>query len=187
MTTDGFNYLFQSETKDLESGVLRCWYHLPFGICCIDSPTPTVHIATNHQTTGRQVHHREWDSMVGTIWSTQASCRITEHSKGLGWPHCEYPCISNSLSVSSEVDKARLELAASSKHSEEWLLSSLISFVGLKLSHEAIRVAVTQRLGYWACKSHIYAKKQWMPMVYIVWPVGKLERDISVSQINDKI
>ena len=48
--------------------------------------------------------------------------------------------------ASSEVDKARL-LAASAPHSGDWLLVPSILSVGLKLSDEAIRVSVAQRLG----------------------------------------
>jgi len=42
-------------------------------------------------------------------------------------------------------DKARL-LAAGSPHSGDWLHAPPIASVGLRLSHEAIRVAVAHRL-----------------------------------------
>jgi len=44
------------------------------------------------------------------------------------------------------VDKARL-LAAASPHSGDWLHAPPITAVGLRLSDEAIRVAVARRLG----------------------------------------
>jgi len=46
----------------------------------------------------------------------------------------------------SDVDKARL-LAAASPHSGDWLHAPPITAVGLRLSDEAIRVAVARRLG----------------------------------------
>ena len=55
--------------------------------------------------------------------------------------------------ASSEVGKARL-LAASAPHSGDWLLAPPISLVGLKLSDEAIRVSVAQRLRCRACELH---------------------------------
>ena len=48
--------------------------------------------------------------------------------------------------ASTDVDKARLH-AASSPHSGDWLHAPPISTVGLRLSDEAIRVAVAHRLG----------------------------------------
>jgi len=53
----------------------------------------------------------------------------------------------------SDVDKARL-LAAASPHSGNWLHAPPITAVGLRLSDEAIRVAVAHRLGSKACEPH---------------------------------
>ena len=53
----------------------------------------------------------------------------------------------------SDVDKARL-LAAASPHSGDWLHAPPITAVGLRLSDEAVRVAVAQRLGSKACEPH---------------------------------
>jgi len=53
----------------------------------------------------------------------------------------------------SEMDTARL-LAASSPHSGDWLHAPPITAVGLRLSDEAIRVAVAHRLGYKALEQH---------------------------------
>ena len=53
----------------------------------------------------------------------------------------------------SDVDKARL-LAAASPHSGDWLHAPPITAVGLRLSDEAIRVAVAHRLGSKACDPH---------------------------------
>ena len=53
----------------------------------------------------------------------------------------------------SEMDTARL-LAASSPHSGDWLHAPPITAVGLRLSDEAIRVAVAHRLGCKACEPH---------------------------------
>jgi len=51
----------------------------------------------------------------------------------------------------SDVDTARL-LAASSPHSGDWIYAPPITAVGLRLSDEAIRVAVAHRLGCKACE-----------------------------------
>ena len=53
----------------------------------------------------------------------------------------------------SDVDKARL-LAAASTHSGDWLHAPPITAVGLRLSDEAVRVAVAHRLGSKACEPH---------------------------------
>ena len=58
--------------------------------------------------------------------------------------------------VPSGVDKARL-LAAASPHSGDWLRAPPITAVGLRLSDEAIRVAVAHRLGCKACEPHTCA------------------------------
>jgi len=51
------------------------------------------------------------------------------------------------------VDKARL-LTAASPHSGDWLHAPPITAVGLRLSDEAVRVAVVHRLGSKACEPH---------------------------------
>ena len=53
----------------------------------------------------------------------------------------------------SDVDKAGL-LAAASPHSGDWLHAPPITAVGLRLSDEAIGVAVAHRLGSKACEPH---------------------------------
>jgi len=53
----------------------------------------------------------------------------------------------------SDVDTARL-LAASTPHSGDWLHAPPITAVGLRLSDEAIRVAVAHRLGCKAYEPH---------------------------------
>jgi len=55
----------------------------------------------------------------------------------------------------SHVDKARL-LAAASPHSGDWLHAPPITAVGLRLSDEAVRVAVAHRLGSKACEPHTF-------------------------------
>jgi len=54
---------------------------------------------------------------------------------------------------SHETDKARL-LAVSSPHAGDWLHAPPITAVGLRLSDEAIRMAVAHRLGCKACEPH---------------------------------
>ena len=55
--------------------------------------------------------------------------------------------------TSNETDKARL-LAASSPHAGDWLHAPPIASVGLRLSDEAVCVAVAHRLGCKACEPH---------------------------------
>jgi len=58
-----------------------------------------------------------------------------------------------SMSASTSVDKARL-LAIAHKHSSDWLHALPITACGLRLSDEAIRVAVGLRLGLELCQVH---------------------------------
>ena len=51
------------------------------------------------------------------------------------------------------MDKARL-LAASSSHSSDWLHASPITSIGLRLSDEAVWLAVAKRVGRKACEPH---------------------------------
>ena len=55
--------------------------------------------------------------------------------------------------ASCDVDKARF-LAVSSPHAGDWLHEPPITAVGLRLSDEAVRVAVAHRLGCKACVPH---------------------------------
>ena len=55
--------------------------------------------------------------------------------------------------ASSEMDKARL-LASKAPHSSDWLFALPITACGLRLSDEAIRVAVGLRLGLNICEPH---------------------------------
>ena len=61
--------------------------------------------------------------------------------------------IAHETGTSSDTDKARL-LAASSPHTGDWLHAPPIASVGLRLSDEAVRVAVAHRLGCKACEPH---------------------------------
>jgi len=63
-----------------------------------------------------------------------------------------YVC-SCSVNNNNNVDKARL-LAVSSPRAGDWLHAPPITAVGLRVSDEAVRVAVAQRLGCKACVPH---------------------------------
>jgi len=52
-----------------------------------------------------------------------------------------------------DMDEARL-LAAASSHSGDWLHAPPIASIGLRLSDEAVRLAVVKRLGCKACEPH---------------------------------
>lgn len=54
------------------------------------------------------------------------------------------------------VRSSEKSLAASSRHSGDWLLVAPISSVGLKLSDKVIIVPVAQRQGYRACAPHTW-------------------------------
>ena len=85
LTTNGLKRLLHSRTEVWESWVLNCFHHPSFVIRCIDFPTPTVHIATHHQTTARQVNHEEW-----VQWSalSEVSKPVVVLQNFLGRPHC---------------------------------------------------------------------------------------------------
>ena len=55
--------------------------------------------------------------------------------------------------TSGQIDKARL-LAVSAPHAGDWLIAMPISYCGLRLDNEAVRVAVGLRLGYRLCTKH---------------------------------
>ena len=57
------------------------------------------------------------------------------------------------LSANSNFDHARLK-AATALHSGDWLHAAPIASVGLKLTDEAIRISVVQRLGVCTCSPH---------------------------------
>ena len=57
------------------------------------------------------------------------------------------------LNYTNDYDKARL-LAASAKHSADWINASPITSCGLRLNDEAVRVAVSLRLGADICQPH---------------------------------
>jgi len=85
-------------------------------------------------------------------------------------------------STSNDMDKARL-LAASSPHTGDWLHAPPIASVGLRLSDEAVRVAVAHRLGCKACVPHtcvsVCVVKQSVHEVSMAWHVAEAVRDIS--------
>jgi len=56
-------------------------------------------------------------------------------------------------SISDSVQMATF-LAASAPHSGDWLLALPVSSCGLRLSDDAVRVAVSLRLGYSICVAH---------------------------------
>ena len=84
---------------------------------------------------------------------TKALSANTTHPESLGWTSCSKSKEPNPFQTPSDVDKARL-LAAASAHSGDWLHAPPITAVGLRLSDEAIRVAVAHRLGSKACEPH---------------------------------
>ena len=57
------------------------------------------------------------------------------------------------LRANGKRDQARL-LASQATHSADWLFALPISAIGLRLSNEAVRVAVAIRLGAKVCETH---------------------------------
>jgi len=74
----------------------------------------------------------------------------------------------------AHVDKARL-LAAASPHSGDWLHAPSITAVGLRLSDEAIKVAVAHKLGSKACEPHtcVCVVRRWMHMGCMDYPAAE--------------
>ena len=76
------------------------------------------------------------------------------------------------------MDKARL-LASASPHSDGWLHAPPITAVGLRLSDEAVRVAVAHRLGCKACEPHtrvyvcVCVVRQWMHVGCMDYPTAE--------------
>ena len=67
--------------------------------------------------------------------------------------------------TSNEVDKVRL-LAATATHSGDWLQAAPIASVGLKLSDEAVRVAVAHRLAAEHVNhTHVHVERMLMHVV----------------------
>ena len=106
---------------------------------------------------------RNPDPAVGEaliIWKTQS------HTEEPVSPADQYQKVWDNIVASSavgnlvsrcnnKIDKARLK-AAAAPHSGDWLNAISISSVGLRLSDEAIRVAVGHRLGSPTCRPHTY-------------------------------
>ena len=92
--------------------------------------------------------------------------------------------IAHETGTSSDTDKARL-LAASSPHTGDWLHAPPIASVGLRLSDEAVRVAVAHRLGSKACEPHtcvcVCVAKQSVHEDSMAWLVAEVLQDISVT------
>jgi hypothetical protein len=91
-----------------------------------------------------------WAALSGSVKPANEEQHIQKAWDGLvtGKHQAQVFC-----SATSDVDKARL-LAASTPHAGDWLHAPPITSVGLRLSDEAIRVAVSHRLGCRACEPH---------------------------------
>ena len=81
----------------------------------------------------------------------------------------------------SDVYKARL-LAAASPQSGDWLHAPMITAVGLRLSDEAVRVAVAHRLGSKACEL-VCVVRQWMHVGCMNYPAAETLPDNNVTVI----
>jgi len=119
-----------------------------------------------------------WAALSGVSKPTGQQCCIQKAWDG--------PVSANQLScifsrTSSDTDKARL-LAASSPHTGDWLHAPPIASVGLRLSDEAVRVAVAHRLGCKACEPHtVCVVKQSVHEVSTAWHVAEVVQDISAT------
>ena len=73
--------------------------------------------------------------------------------KSLGCPMvvCDYQTLLNN--ATPDIDKARL-LAVKANHGSEWIFALPISASGLRISNEAVRIAIDLRLGLNICESH---------------------------------
>jgi len=69
------------------------------------------------------------------------------------------------------MNMARL-LGSASPYSEDWFHAPPIASLGLRMSDDAVRVAVAHRLGCKSCEPHTcLCKRQWMFGAYMVCPV----------------
>ena len=112
-----------------------------------------IHFASSATHTKCNNTHNNWIYWItmdrlGQLSKTRSAYRT--HAESLGRTNCSTPQKLILSRVPSDLDKARL-LAAASPHSGDWLQAPPITAVGLRLSDEAARVAVTHRLG---CKAH---------------------------------
>ena len=72
------------------------------------------------------------------------------------------------------IDAARLR-AVASEHAGDWLHAAPITAVGLRLSDEAITVAVGHRLGSTTANpTHVFVVCRWMLKAYMDSPAGKV-------------
>ena len=141
-----------------EYGVLRCWHLLPIWLQLhphSSSSNPYSPTAFGCKAISRWRLLRHYGQARPT---QQNPLSKTQHIQK-AW---DGPVAANQKNLilaraPSDVDKARL-LAAASAHSGDWLHAPLITAVGLRLSDEAIRVAVAHRLGSKACEPH---ESQW--------------------------
>ena len=137
-----------------EYGELRCWHLLPIWLqlhphSCSSNPySPT---ASGCKAISRWRLRRHY----GQAWPTHQN-PLSKHNtpRKLG----DGPVAANQKNLilsraPSDVDKARL-LAVASPHSGDWLHAPPITAVGLRLSDEAIGVAVAHRLDSKACEPH---------------------------------
>ena len=100
------------------------------------------------------------DSVISALhgWSAQSQsippAGTAAYSQG-NWDSAGIERIKEQLlhSAGNPRDRARL-LSSQSTHSADWLLALPISAVGLRLSNEAVRVAVGMRLGVKICEEH---------------------------------
>ena len=91
-----------------------------------------------------------WTTLSGASKPTSEQCHIQTVWDGLVWANQMTAILSRTSDVT---DKARL-LAVSSPHAGDWLHAPPIASVGLRLSDEAVRVAVAHRLGSKPCEPH---------------------------------
>ena len=143
---------YPSEMVVWEYRVLRCWHLLPIWLqlhphSCSSNPySPTAF--------GCKAISRWRETLWTGLANSPKPSQQTQHIQK-AW---DGPLAANQKNLilsraPSDVDKARL-LAAASPHSGNWLHAPPITAVGLRLSDEAIRVAVAHRLGSKACEPH---------------------------------
>ena len=85
------------------------------------------------------------------------------------------------LRANGKRDQARL-LASQATHSADWLFALPISAIGLRLSNEAVRVAVAIRLGAKVCETHecpCGAVVDWTRQAHTYFHVEKVQGDSS--------
>jgi len=137
-----------------ESGALPCLHHQPFWLQ-LQVPRVSIKKYFDQDQWLHQIRHFRQALKYGQrhqqLWLQRDKRRLKQRNWDSGIIMAALT--SHTSKVTDAVSRARF-LAAQSAHAGDWLLAPPIAAVGLRLSNEAIRVAVGMRLGFNLCEPH---------------------------------